>query len=115
MSLGSFSQPLVGERFNGVGTWVKGEYTESASSPINFEASIQPTSQKDMLTLPEGRRDRETYRLYTDFELKTADEVSKVNADRVTIMGKIYEIIQVGIWRNNVIPHYKALASAVNV
>ena len=114
--MSGFRQAITGARFTGAGSFgVTGKYVESGSAAISFTASIQPASPKEMLTLPEGRRDGETYRLYTSFELKTADEVSKVNADRVTISGRTFEVLWVGIWKNDVIPHYKALVSLINV
>jgi len=111
-----FRQAVSGQRFSGAGSFnTQGKYVESGSAAISLTASIQPASEREMLSLPEGRRDRETYRLYTDFELRTADEVSKVNADRVTLFGRTFEVLFVGLWRNNVIPHYKALVSLINV
>ena len=107
--MSGFRQTITGQRYDGAGAYVNGVWDESASSEISFTASVQPASAKEMLTLPEGRRDRETYRLYTSFELKTADEATEVNADRVTLNGKTFEVLSVGRWQNNVINHYKAL------
>jgi len=69
-----------------------------------------------MQLLPEGRRESEAYRLYTDFELKTVRKESgdKLNADTVTIDGKKFEVLSVAKWRNDVINHYKAVVSLAN-
>ena len=40
------------------------------------------------------------------------EELSK--PDRVVIFGKSYDIIKVDAWQNNVIPHYKAIASLID-
>jgi len=95
-------------------TRVKGQVSPGATSSIEFTASVQPLTGKEKLALPEGVRENATYRLYTDYELKTADESGNKKADRVTIFSKTYEIIIVEIWQNKVIPHYKAIASLID-
>lgn len=110
-----FRQALTGYRYNAADTFTKGIRTAASKSTISFTASVQPMGAKDMLALPEGRRDREAFRLYTDFELKTSDESTLVNADQVTVRGHLYEVISVEIWQNNVIPYYKAIVSRLNV
>lgn len=83
------------------------------SDEFEFTASVQPVSGNEKVSLPEGVREREMYRLYTDYALKTADETAKTTADRVTLFGKLFEVISVEIWQNKVIPHYKAIVSLI--
>lgn len=69
-----------------------------------------------MLLLPENRRQAVTYRLFTDYQLRTADPVTQINADRVTILDKagaarVFEVISVAEWSNGIIPHCKAIVS----
>ena len=104
---------LSGTRY-AAGSWTKGIYAPGTSSPIQFTASVQPLSGREKLTLPEGAREKAEYRLYTSFELQTLNEKAVKSADRVTLFGKLYEIIRVEPWQNNIIPHYKAIASLID-
>ncbi len=77
-------------------------------------ASIQPATSKDMQNLPEGRRTRSTFALFTDTELLTSDDgASPKKADQVTIAGDVFEVMAVERWQNNVINHYRAVVSKV--
>ena len=104
---------IAGKRY-AASSFDKGRWTDGSESDISFKASVQPLKGNELLTLPEGYREKETYRLYTSFQLLTADEKNKKIPDRVTIFGKKFDIIKVDIWQNKVIPHYKAIASLVD-
>ena len=109
----SFRQPLVGKRFASA-TWEDGQKTEGAETDINFTASVQPLRPNELQALPEGKRESATFRLYTDFALRTTVRGSGgTSADRVQINGEWYEIIAVDVWQNNVINHYKAIARLI--
>lgn len=84
------------------GVWVEGAVTSST-----IAASVQPASGKELDRLPEGRMYKEAFTLYTSTALN-ADEDN--NADQVTIFGKDFTIVNVEVWRNGILPHYKALA-----
>lgn len=104
---------IDGVRYD-AGTMDKGRYVPGATSPITFSASVQPLSGAEKATLPEGIRERESYRLYTDFELHTSNEKEKKKADRIVLFNKTFEIVRANIWQNKVIPHYKAIASLID-
>jgi hypothetical protein len=107
----SFRKPITGKRFASP-TWNKGRKTEGADSPIQFTASVQPLTNKELVALPEGQRERARFKLYTSFQLLTVVRGDSGHAaDQVQIESEWYEITQVGIWKNDVIPHYKAIAS----
>lgn len=109
----SFRQAVTGIRTT-AGTNVKGRVTSGTDTPLNIMASIQPLTGKDLETLPEGLRESGTLRLYTDFELRTADQKTKTPADVVTLYGKRHIVIQVLPWGNNVINHFKCIVSEAN-
>ncbi len=104
---------LAGTRY-AASTMTKGIATPGATSVIGFTSSVQPLSGKEKLILPEGIREKEAYKLYTSFALKTVDEVAKTKADRITIFGKTFEVVKLAIWQNNVIPHYKVIVSGID-
>ena len=65
-----------------------------------------------MMLLPEGRRDKAAFRIYSDIELLPADETTKVNADLVDIDGGTnyeYEVVANKPWQNNIINHHMAI------
>jgi len=68
-----------------------------------------------MLSLPEGRRNRETYLIYTSTELMSVDVNGQLNPDIVVLNGNDFEIIQVEPWQNGIYSHYKAVASKKQV
>jgi hypothetical protein len=85
------------------GTW----QAEIVTSTFDIRASVQPLKPKEMETLPEGRRNSQAYRIYTDIELHTTRHQ---NPDRVELFGEEFEILSVAVWQNGIISHYKAIA-----
>lgn len=113
----SFGRTINGLRY-GVGTRdpLTGVWSEGASVPISFKASVQPLAGDDMASLPEGRREVEAYKIYSkDFEIKTVDENGQKNPDRLELFddGRFYEVFNVEVWQNNVISHYKATCGLI--
>lgn len=108
----SFRQAVSGVRYS-AGSYTNGRWVEGSTTPITFDASIQPASPKEMELLPEARRQSATFSLFTDTQLLVANSGAQTNADRVTLFGETYEILWCNIWQNNVIPHYHALAVRV--
>ncbi len=86
--------------------------TESRTS-FNIRASVQPLTPEEMQLLPEGRRQTEGYRLYTDTRLIAANSKTGVNADLVEYEGADYEVFAVDRWKNGILPHYKVLVAKV--
>jgi len=94
---------------------VNGAWVEGAETAFTFYGSKQPLSGKDMLSLPEGRRDRESYLIYTSTQLMSADINGQENPDLIVIDGNDFEIINVEPWQNGIYNHYKAIASKKQV
>ena len=97
---------------------VKGQHdpTNDVWDSFQIKASVQPLDGKTLATLPENQRTLETYRVYTSTELKTIreKEVPKLKADRITIFGRLFEVIRVDNWQNGLINHYKAIVSGID-
>ena len=110
-----FRIPVTLYRQN-VGAYVNGVWVPAGETPIVITASIQPTTGEDMLSIPEGRRNRKTYALFTSTKIEVIH--TGANPDQVVIFGERYEVIKVEIWQNNppvfgIVNHYKFLASAL--
>lgn len=94
------------------GVYTKGRYLDSADSAYNLtDASVQPASDGEIQSLPEGMREQSALRLYTISNLNSLKEDQ--NPDHVVISGVEYEIYSKNIWNNMLIPHYKYLISEV--
>lgn len=103
-------QSLTGTRTE-AGTLVKGRLTPGSTSAINFTASVQPISGDELLSLPEGIREEGMFKLYTDFALRSANQTTKEPADKINLFGKVYKVVFLEAWQNNIINHYKAIVS----
>jgi len=110
-----FRKPQVITR-TAAGAYVLGVWVDGAVSTLNIQASVQPMTEEDMKTAPEGRRLSDMVKMYTDSDLFTiADAGSNQQPDKLTWRGREYEIISKGVRQMGVISHYKyacAIASA---
>jgi hypothetical protein len=108
--MSSFRKPVTVVS-RGTGTYVDGLYVESVGATTTIQASVQPTSNAEVLSLPEGRREKKSFCLYTETELVSLQQSQ--NPDRVTLFGEEYEVIKKDPWRNDVINHYKYIVVKV--
>lgn len=93
-----------------VGSITDGYYTNGTSNTFDIQASIQPLKPSDVQQLPEGRRNKKMFTVFTDTELQV---VTSSNPDKLSIYGEVYELDQEEVWQNGVINHYKYLAIKV--
>ena len=110
MLFSAFRRSLDVER-QGEGEYVDGIWQPGSPSNITIDASVQPTSPTDYEKLPEGRRERKAYTLYSASPLCQASEHDDKQPDRVTIDGEKYEVSRVEKWGNYILPHYKAVVT----
>lgn len=106
-----FNQALTVTRGSG-GGYVGGVWQPSTTTTETVQASVQPTRDNDLALLPEGRRQQETYTLYTSLDepLYVANDHTQTNSDKVEIYGKQFEILHAEKWANQIIPHHKSIA-----
>ena len=111
----SFRKPLQVKRTLSAGKYVNGNYLPGDPVPtlLTIFASVQPATGKVLEALPEGRRNSESYVLYTDSELFTAEVSGSKNADLVLIFSREFEVIKVKKYQNGVISHYEVLFAEV--
>jgi hypothetical protein len=94
----------------GAGAWVQGRWVDASSpSVVTVRASVQRLTAKETELLPEAYRTRESYRVYTESELFTVDNVGSKNCDFISIDGKNYDIVSREKW-TQLHPHYKCIA-----
>ena len=98
------------------GTYVNGIWVEGGETLIVITASIQPTTGEEMLSLPECRRNRKTYSLFTSTKINLIS--TGTNPDQVEIFGERFEVVRVEPWQNNppvfgIVNHFKFFAQAL--
>lgn len=96
----------------GTGSYTNGLWVDGAPVVFTLRGSVQPATAKQMLSLPEGRRQSSAYMIYTSTLLRTVEGGRQ--PDRLTIGGAVYEVVNVAEWQNQVISHYEAMAVKVN-
>lgn len=103
-----FRHPRKVRRYK-AGTWVAGRWVPGAALARDFtiQASLQPVSSRDMQSLPEGRRDRSMYAMFTDTALLVESIANQTNPDVIVLPDGLYEVTQDSNWGNHVIDHHK--------
>lgn len=95
-----------------------GRGVDGSSSDTEIMASVQPAQGEDLQVLPEGLRSRRTIKVYTETELRTADQQAGTAPDKLVLSGLsgiddgTYEVQTVQPWYA-LLPHHKALATLV--
>lgn len=97
-------------------TVVKGQAVKptEAAGPWTMTASIQSMGTFEALNLPEGMRNRDAQKVFTDTLLQVADEDTGQIGDRFVYRGKMYEVWQSADWLDTDLPYYKFIALKVN-
>jgi hypothetical protein len=83
-----------------------GRYVEGALTSSTIRASVQPMTDRDLRTLPEGERHLDQKKVYTESEIRTASQHDGTTADQLVVGGVTYEVRQVEQQRS-ILPHYK--------
>jgi len=80
---------------------------------LNATASVQPIKGKEVMLVPEGRRDKEFLKMYTSTEIFG---LTTQNPDQIQILKSpfyptVFEVILIDEWENNpnfnIVNHYK--------
>lgn len=101
------------------GSYVDGVMVVPGFDSIAITASVQPATGKDMDNVPEGKRNRAVFAVFTSTEIKVVEQATAAadpgtEADELAIGGNRYEAVHVEPWANNVINHYKALFARIS-
>jgi hypothetical protein len=94
------------------GSYVDGKWVEGTSSTIAATASLQPVSGQEIMFLPESRRERIDYKMYTSTPI---NDLTTANPDQIqfSVGGSLqtFEVFQIFTWQNNDlfynVNHYK--------
>lgn len=92
----------------GQGSWQGKKWVDGPIEGLVIQASVQPLKGEDLERLPEARRKLASFSLFTESQLKAAEE-NQNNPDIAVIDGQEYEVERVEPWQNGLINHYKAI------
>ncbi len=79
-------------------TWTAGAPVEAAGTEFEIDAAIVPASNKDLQRLPEGERSGDVVKILTATELRTAESSASRLSDRISYLGRTYEVEDVDVW-----------------
>ena len=101
------TRPEDGVRDPDTAKWIPG-------TPKKFHvlASVQPLTPYEMQSLPEGRRARAAYTLFSDSHLQT---VTDNNPDTLVIDGLVFEVLSVAPFQNGILNHYRCVVSKMEI
>lgn len=102
------------------GSYVNGKFVEGGFITIAATASVQPLKGQEVQLIPEGRRDSESYKMFTSTQIFGIEPQRPLaNPDQVTVLkgpftGRIFEVIDINTWQNNpnfnIVNHYEYIA-----
>ena len=93
------------------GSYVNGLYVAGVKSALSIQASIQPVTEQDLITAPEGRRISDMIKVYTNTSLQEGGEETNLQPDLIAWRGYAYEVNSVSVRQMGVINHYKIYAT----
>jgi hypothetical protein len=86
-------------------------WVEGSETPITHKhTSVQPTTGRDLLVLPEGERNDSIVRIFDAEPLYVTNKSTGVEADVIEWLGERYKVINVQVWNTGVFDYYEALA-----
>lgn len=103
------AQDIVLKRFSPT-IIVEGLPVPSIPAILNIRGAIQPTSGEDLKSLPEGQRERVSYKVYSVFQFRTNNQQAQTKADIVELYGEEFEVQTVQNHFGLGLSHWKAIA-----
>lgn len=96
----TFKRQLSGQYIKG--KWVPGTLVDVVSS-----GTKQPMGGDELQAMPEGRRERKSYKMYLDTEVFTSRP--DCGPDTLIINGETFEVVQVMPYSSGLINHFKVI------
>lgn len=91
----------------GQGTYDEhGRWQTQDKEPLIIKGAVQPLTPKEIMQDVDARHVKEVIKIYTPTELRTVDDVKKIQPDVVVYKGAEFEVHKVGDWNN----FYKVIA-----
>jgi hypothetical protein len=98
------------------GQFVDGDWVEGGITVVTAKCNVQPLKPSELMLLPESERTREWLKVYSDVELRTAQEgIGGWEADEFVWQGYTYKVMKDYNFAMGVLDHWKAWAARVPV
>lgn len=102
-------------RAGSAGEYKNGRFIEPSVSVLKMRLSVQPLLAREAQVLPEGERDRESYKVFSDRELKSSRQYSVQEADMIVIKGEKYRVRSCERWNESFdLPYYMAIVQRLD-
>ena len=111
--ISAFGEPTpisVERRAAGAYSEETGRWVQGALTTVEMQAAVIPLKASDFRNLPEGMKDRGAIFVYTDDEIKTADEVAQTDPDVILWNNSRWQVHSV-----DYLPHIKELTHYMTV
>lgn len=92
-----------------LGQWVDGYYQGTTFQTFEIVGSLQPLTEREIQQLPEGERNSQHWKLYTDGRLRPSEEFGLKSSDRVIVYGEPYKVMGTQRWQNVDLPYFKTI------
>lgn len=98
------------------GHYVDGHWVEGGITVVTAKCNVQPLKPSEMMLLPESDRTREWLKVYSDSQLRTAQEgVGGWDADEFVWNGYRFRVMKDYNFQMGVLDHWKAWAARIPV
>jgi hypothetical protein len=94
------------------GSYVNHRWVGGAETTFSILGSVHPIEGNEVMYLPEGKRDKESYKIVSDTFLRVNGDdpqtygTSTGDCDRLQLPGGMFEVVGRKPCQNNVINHY---------
>ena len=85
-----------------------GRPSTPTTADTSIKMSYQPMGEQEMQNLPEGQRQRDPHKGYTETALRTVDQAGDLYADKIVVDSVVFQIQSVTRQRK-LIPHWRAI------
>jgi hypothetical protein len=107
-----YSIPYTITRYNPGSYDSNGRWNADTTTAVPIQAHIQPLTGKEKDEVPEGRREKDMIRIYSDTVLKGVEvDSTKTQPDRITYDNRTFEVFNARVWLDT---WYRAIGIRVN-
>jgi hypothetical protein len=94
----------------GEGVYIDHVWQDGVESEFVIRASVHPTPARVLNTLPEGYRTTDSFTLYTNTKLVSAED-NVNNPDTVILYNNRYLVAQIKTWDNTTLSHFEIIVT----
>lgn len=76
-----------------------GTFTDGTPTTVQVQGSLQPATVNDLISLPEGDRDRESFRFFSVPPLQNNNTPNLNRGDLINVSGVTYRVASVQHWQ----------------